>query len=97
MPEEKQQAPALCLRPDCLWAPNQANLYAPFSFNLIINYTSDTKILQGIGSGVEFLGSTFSPFFFEYKRLFNDKKTTPFVFFRGGAWSTWAMMKMKII
>ena len=58
---------------------------APFSFNLIVNYTSDTKNIMGIGSGVEFLGSTFSPFFFEYKRLFNDKKTTPFVFFRGGA------------
>jgi len=58
---------------------------APFSFNIIINYTNATKNIFGIGSGVEFLGSTFSPLFFEYKRLFNDHKTAPFIFFRGGA------------
>lgn len=58
---------------------------APFSFNFIVNYTSATKNILGIGSGVEFLGTTFSPLFFEYKRLFSDKKTTPFIFFRGGA------------
>jgi hypothetical protein len=58
---------------------------APFSFNIIANYTSMTKNIFGIGSGVEFLGSTFSPLFFEYKRLFNDRKTVPFIFFRGGA------------
>jgi len=58
---------------------------APFSFNLLLNYTSGTKNIFGFGSGVEFLGSTFSPLYLEYKRLFNVKKTTPFVFFRGGA------------
>lgn len=57
---------------------------APFSFNLILNYTSNTKNIMGLGSGVEFLGSTFTPLFFEYKRIFNDRGTTPFIFFRGG-------------
>ncbi len=58
---------------------------APFSFNIIMNYTSNTKNIMGLGSGVEFLGSTFTPLFFEYKRLFTDKRATPFIFFRGGA------------
>jgi hypothetical protein len=57
---------------------------APFSFNIVVNYTNLTKNIFGIGSGVEFMGSTFSPVFFEYKRLFNDRKTAPFVFFRAG-------------
>ncbi len=63
----------------------QSNEYdAPFSFNVLVNYTASIKNIIGLGSGVEFLGSTFSPFFFEYKRLFNDRKATPFIFFRGG-------------
>ncbi len=57
---------------------------APFSFNFLVNFTNSTKNILAIGSGVEFLGSTFTPLFFEYKRLFYDRKTTPFVFFRGG-------------
>lgn len=57
---------------------------APFSFNFLINFTNNTKNIFGIGSGVEFLGSTFTPLFFEYKHLFYDRKTTPFVFLRGG-------------
>jgi hypothetical protein len=69
-----------------LLAGAQNNDYdAPFSFNILINYTTATKNIYGLGSGIEFLGSTFSPFFLEYKRLFNERKATPFVFFRGGA------------
>jgi hypothetical protein len=63
----------------------QSNEYdAPFSFNVIINYTASTKNVIGLGSGVEFLGSTFSPLFLEYKRLLCERKATPFIFFRGG-------------
>ena len=65
-------------------SPN-SEYVAPFSFNLLVNYTTATKNIFGVGSGVEFIGSTFSPLFVEYKRLFNEKKTAPFVFFRGGA------------
>lgn len=61
-----------------------SDLRAPFSFNIIVNYTNLTKNIFGLGSGVEFMGSTFSPVFFEYKRLINDRKTAPFIFFRGG-------------
>jgi len=57
---------------------------APFSFNIIGNYTAGTNNIFGLGSGVEYFGSAFTPVFFEYKRLFNDKKTAPFAFIRGG-------------
>jgi hypothetical protein len=62
----------------------QSEIKAPFSFNIIGNYTSGTNNIFGIGSGVDFLGSGFAPLFFEYKRLFNDRKAAPFIFFRGG-------------
>ncbi len=57
---------------------------APFSFNIIGNMTLNTRNIFGIGSGVEYLGQPFTPLFLEYKYLFSDKKTTPFIFFRGG-------------
>lgn len=57
---------------------------APFSFNFLVNMTSNTQNIFGLGSGVEFLGQSFTPIFIEYKYLFSDRKTTPFIFFRGG-------------
>ena len=57
---------------------------APFSFNIIGNITSNVKNIFGIGSGVEYLGKPFTPLFLEYKYLFSEKKTTPFMFFRAG-------------
>ncbi len=57
---------------------------APFSFNLLANVTSNTKSIFGLGSGVEYLGQPFTPLFLEYKYLFSDRKTTPFIFLRGG-------------
>lgn len=56
----------------------------PFSFNCIANVTSNTKNIFGLGSGVEFIGQTYTPLFVEYKHLLFDLKTTPFVFLRGG-------------
>jgi hypothetical protein len=57
---------------------------APFSFNFLINVTNTTRNIFGIGSGVEYLGQSYMPLFAEYKILFNEKKTTPFIFIRGG-------------
>lgn len=81
----KSNGAGFALEAGLLVGSQNSDLDAPFSFNIIANYTSSTKNIFGIGSGVEFLGSTFSPLFFEYKRLFNDRKTAPFIFFRGGA------------
>jgi hypothetical protein len=57
---------------------------SPFSFNIIGNMTVNTRNIFGIGSGAEYLGTSFTPLFLEYKYLFSDKKSTPFIFFRGG-------------
>jgi len=57
---------------------------APFSFNFMGNVTNNTKNVFGLGSGVEYLGQPFTPVFLEYKYLFSDRKTTPFIFIRGG-------------
>jgi hypothetical protein len=81
----KNSGAGFALEAGLLIGSQNSEFDAPFSFNLIVNYTTITKNILGIGSGVEFMGSTFSPLFFEYKRLFYDRKTTPFIFFRGGA------------
>jgi hypothetical protein len=57
---------------------------APFSFNFIGNYTTGTRSKFGIGSGVEYIGQSYMPLFAEYKYLLSDRKTTPFMFVRGG-------------
>lgn len=57
---------------------------APFSFNILGNFTSNTRNIFGIGSGVEYIGQAYMPLFLEYKYLFYNKKTTPFIFVRGG-------------
>jgi hypothetical protein len=56
----------------------------PFSFNFLINATSKTRNIFGLGSGVEFFGESFTPLFLEYKYLFSEKKTSQFFFMRGG-------------
>jgi hypothetical protein len=57
---------------------------APFSFNCLASYTVKTKNLISLGSGVEFIGKPYAPLFIEYKYSFNNRKTTPFIFARGG-------------
>ena len=65
---------------------SQSSRYAlPFSFNFLGEYTFKTLNSIGIGSGVEFIGQTYTPLFLEYKHLFSENKSTPFIFFRGGA------------
>jgi hypothetical protein len=57
---------------------------APFSFNILGNITNKTKNIFSLGSGVEYLGQPYTPLFLEYKFLFSERKTSPFIFFRGG-------------
>jgi hypothetical protein len=58
---------------------------APFSFNFLGSLTSNTRNITSLGSGVEFFGRPFTPFFIEYKHIFFNRKTSPFIFGRGGA------------
>jgi hypothetical protein len=67
-----------------LVGPQNSDYKNPFSFNVLGNITAKTRNIFSIGSGVEYLGVPFTPLFMEYKYLFSDKKTTPFIFFRGG-------------
>jgi len=57
---------------------------APFSFNFLGGVTIDTRNVLSLGSGVEFIGVSFTPLYLEYKRLIYNRKTTPFIFIRGG-------------
>jgi len=68
-----------------LIGPQSAHYSAPFSFNFLAGFTSKTKNTISFGSGVEFIGRPFTPLYIEYKYLFYDRKTSPFIFFRGGA------------
>jgi hypothetical protein len=81
----KTSGAGFVLEAGVLAGSQDSELSAPFSFNIIANYTVGTKNIIGIGSGIEFLNSTFAPVFLEYKLLFNDRKAAPFIFFRGGA------------
>lgn len=81
----KASGAGFALEAGLLVGSQNSEFNTPFSFNVLVNYTTGIKNIIGIGSGVEFLGSAFSPVFLEYKRLFNDRKTAPFIFFRGGA------------
>jgi hypothetical protein len=63
----------------------QSNKYdAAFSFNFIGSIVLNRFDNLGLGSGVEYLGQPFMPIFLEYRHLMSVKKTTPFIFIRGG-------------
>jgi hypothetical protein len=68
-----------------LIGPQSARYTAPFSFNFLGGLTSRTRNITSIGSGVEFIGRPFTPIFLEYKYIIYDRKTSPFIFLRGGA------------
>jgi hypothetical protein len=80
----KQKGPGFALEAGLLVGAQNSKFDAPFSFNLLVNYTVATKNIFSIGSGIEYLGTGFSPLFLEYRYVFNDRITSPFVFFRGG-------------
>jgi hypothetical protein len=57
---------------------------AAFSFNLLATLVQNRYNKLSLGSGVEFLGQTYVPVFLEYRINTSEKKTTPFLFIRGG-------------
>lgn len=81
----KSEGFSFSLEAGLLAGSQNTKYYAPFSFNFLAGFTSDTKNTTSIGSGVEFIGRPYTPLFIEYKRLAFDKRTTPFIFIRGGA------------
>lgn len=81
----KSRGTGLSIEGGVLAGAQNNDLKAPFSFNILANYTVDVQNIVSLGTGVEFLNSTFTPLFFEYRRLMNEKRITPFIFLRGGA------------
>jgi hypothetical protein len=67
-----------------LVGPQSSQYKAPFSFNILGNITASTKNIFSVGTGVEYFGQPYTPLFLEYKYLFHESKTTPFLFLRGG-------------
>jgi hypothetical protein len=80
----KKEGMGFALEAGFLAGAQHSEYVLPFSFNFLANFTADTKNIFAIGTGVEFIGQTFSPVFFEYKYLLYERKTTPFIFLRGG-------------
>jgi hypothetical protein len=80
----KKSGLGFVLEAGVLIGSQSTNYKAPFSFNFMANLTSKTKNIYGLGSGVEYLGQPFMPIFVEYKYLFSTRKTSPFIFLRGG-------------
>jgi hypothetical protein len=80
----KKEGAGVALETGLLVGAQSTDYRAPFSFDFLVNYTYDTKNIFSAGSGVEFLGVPFTPLFVEYKYLIYDRKSTPFLFARGG-------------
>lgn len=62
----------------------ESDYVAPLSFNFLASITSNTNNVISLGSGVEFIGRPYTPLFLEYKYILNNRKTSPFIFLRGG-------------
>ena len=81
----KAQGFSFSLEAGLLVGSQGSRFNAPLSFNILAGITSNTKNITSFGSGVEFIGRPYTPFFIEYKYVVNNNKTSPFLFLRGGA------------
>jgi hypothetical protein len=75
----------IALETGLLVGSQQSTYEAPFSFNFLIGVTTNTLNTTSMGSGVEFIGRPYTPLYIEFKHLFFNRKTSPFIFARAGA------------
>jgi hypothetical protein len=80
----EKSGPGFMLEAGLLVGVKTTDYTEPFSFNILGNFTTNTKHIFGLGSGVEYIGQPFMPVLVEYKYLLSDKRTAPFIFVRGG-------------
>jgi hypothetical protein len=80
----KDEGFGIALEAGFLVGAQNTDYHMPFSFNILANYTIDTKNILSAGTGVEFIGVAFTPLFIEYKYLLYARKATPFFFARSG-------------
>lgn len=81
----KQQGFTFALETGVLVGSEGSGPVAPFSFNFLLGSTINTSNTISFGSGVEFIERAYTPLFAEYRRIINQRKTSPFIFLRGGA------------
>jgi len=74
----KENGPGFALEAGFLIGAQISEYPAPFSFNVLGSYTLDTRNIFSLGSGVEFLGVSYSPLFLEYKFLLREKRQLHF-------------------
>jgi hypothetical protein len=79
-----KNGPGFSLEAGFLVGPQKSDYVAPFSFNMILNITSNAQSVFGIGTGVEYFGKSYTPFFLEYKYALFNRQTVPFIFTRAG-------------
>jgi hypothetical protein len=80
----KTNGVGFALEAGCLAGSKSSNYVAPFSFNFLGNVTLKTRHIIGLGTGVEFIGRSYMPFFLEYKYILYNDMATPFFFTRVG-------------
>lgn len=68
-----------------LIGPQNAIYPAPFSFDFQAGYVWNTRTSISLGTGAIFIGRPFTPLLAEFRQIFYDKKTSPYIFIRGGA------------
>ena len=81
----KNEGFSFALEAGLLAGPQHTDYSAPFSFNFLAGVVIQPTTIISLGSGVEFIGRPFTPFFLEFRQVIFDKKTSPFVYARGGA------------
>jgi hypothetical protein len=80
----KKSGFGFALEAGLLVGSQETEYQSPFSFNALAGATIQTRNVLSFGSGVEFIGKPYMPLFLEYKYIFTEKKTAPFIFLRAG-------------
>jgi hypothetical protein len=67
-----------------LAGPQSSEYPAPFSFGFSTSYTFGTQYMAEAGSGLEFIGHSYMPFYGGFRYYFRESRTAPFIFARAG-------------
>lgn len=67
-----------------LAGPQNSQYPAPFSFGFSTGYTFGTRYMAEAGSGLEFIGNSYMPFYGGFRYYFREGRTAPFIFGRAG-------------
>jgi hypothetical protein len=81
----KTNAFSFSLETGLLVGPQNSTYNAPFSFDVTAGYTFITNTSLSLGSGVLFVGRPFTPLIAEFRQVLYNRKTSPYIFMRGGA------------